>query len=178
MADVPAPPAREDARMKKLFSVTSTLLIGIFLAATASTAEAASPAVHVVGSWTSSPCVVTTYELSTGHIVCRGSSSWTGSLTGQTTYIINGTLNALNGNGSGTIDETFRGIETATEAAGTLRFKESFTLDGATNGITIDCRLIAATGAFAGASGTMHFTGTATVVGGFGGYEGWLTLPA
>lgn len=169
--------------MKRNVLLAISLLTGIAGASVSATpvaaaSHAAANRVHIVGGWVTGPCVPTAFNPTSGSMVCQGSSTWDGTWTGQTDYVVRGTLDVVSGNSKGTIDETFVGIDTATHAGGTLHLTERYVLDGATGALIIDCRLAGATGAFAGASGTVRFIGTTvSVAGGHGGYEGWLTFP-
>lgn len=107
---------------------------------------------------------------------CVGSTTWDGSWTGQTVFTAKGVVNLFTGDASGTIDETFYGVVSASQAPGTVSFHETFFLDGATNTIHIEATIIGGTDAFEGSCGTVTFDGTqlsSTV--GHGGYSGtWM----
>jgi hypothetical protein len=132
----------------------------------------------VGGSWAQVVnCVYTRYEPSTGDFSCVGSSTWEGSWTGLTHYVITGTLNPSTGDMRGTLDETFVGTWVPDRSHGSLTFHERFTLDGATSVVHIDTDVLGGEGdpAFRCSSGHLTFDGLAPGQTGFGGYQGrWI----
>lgn len=133
----------------------------------------------VAGSFVSTiPCIPTAWDASTGHTTCVGSSTWTGSLTGVSTYTVEADVDPVTGAGSGTIVETFTGRDTSGRV-GTLHFSESFSLWATgipdVGAMAITARVDGAGGDFAGTRGTIRFFGTNTLACNAGGYEGRLT---
>ena len=131
----------------------------------------------VVGSWQSLVnCVFTSYDPTSTRMSCVGSTLWTGSLEGVTKYDVTGRYDVLTGTSSGVLHEVFYGRDQAGNQ-GTLVFDETYTLDGPTSTIHIDCAAVGGTDAFAGARGHLVFDGTDNVATGFGQYGGTLVLP-
>lgn len=153
------------------------VIVAIMVAATTVPAEAASTKVE--GGWIGPvPCLFTSIDPLTGQFSCQSSSSWDGALTGVTFYSGEGTLDLTTGDASGTIKETFHGVATADGSTGTLELIEKFTLNGATNAIHIDARIVGGTGDFADSHGRLTFVGVQlSGVAGHGGYHGTWVRP-
>jgi len=131
----------------------------------------------VVGNWTQLVnCAITSYNPLTKQATCVGSSMWTGTWTGLTHYVFQGTLDLITGDAQGTLSETFSGTSSS-GGTGTLQFQESLTLVGATSTLHIDATLTSGTGDFSGARGSVAFDGTDNLATGFGTYAGWWQLP-
>src|SRR5204862_2859779 len=86
----------------------------------------------VSGDWSNpvGACVAHIIQVdpATGDLLsCSGTSDWTGTWTGSTTWTLTGDI-SLTAGGSGRIDEVFTG-HAADGRAGTLTFVEHFTLD-------------------------------------------------
>jgi hypothetical protein len=129
----------------------------------------------VAGDWTNpvGACVahITNVDPATGDLLgCTGTSDWTGTWTGSTTWTLTGRVSLTTG-GSGQIEEVFTG-HAADGRAGTLTFIEHFTLD-ATGHIDIKGRIVQSTGGLAGSRGYARWVGTANADGsGVGTYSG------
>ena len=143
-------------------------------------ARSGDEAVH--GHWVGLvPCVPTTPEsVTSDHMTCTGSTTWTGTWTGVTNYTIDGTLDAVTGAADASIDETFVGRDDQGRI-GTLHFTEK--LVGTPTGIPdtstmhIDACIVDATGDFLGATGHVVFDGVANLAGGAGTFSGnWRPL--
>ena len=146
------------------------------------TAASAAKKQSVGGGWIGAiPCAFTSYTPSpgaptTGDATCSSGSFWDGSWTGQTTYTAKGKINFLTGDSTGTVDETFNGISTSDDSTGTLHFLERYHLDGATNVLHIDCRIVGGTGDWVGSRGHAVFDAFQLLgLVGHGGYSGtWI----
>jgi hypothetical protein len=149
------------------------LVVALVLAAPASPVHAARPeAVH--GTWqTLVPAALTSFHPSTadpttGTFTAIGSTAWSGTWTGVTTYTMSGTIDLITNESSGILDETFTGRQ------GTLSLHEHFTLDAAGH-LRITCRIVHGTGDYAGSRGRVVFDGQMIgVVSGSGTYSGQL----
>jgi hypothetical protein len=118
-----------------------------------------------------SPSTPTTLTFS-----CASGTTWDGVWAGHTHYVVNGTLDLVTGNASGTIDETLVGVVTASASPGTLHLVGTFDVDGATNTIEVDETLVGGTGAFAASHGHVTFEGVQlSGAAGHGGYHGTWT---
>lgn len=115
-------------------------------------------------------CAITGYDLTSKHLTCIGSSLWTGTFSGVTTYTVDATYDLLTGDGHGTIDETFHGR--AGDRHGSLRFLETFTATGATQAMHIDARSVSGTGDLARSRVALVFDGVDNIVTGHGTYAG------
>jgi hypothetical protein len=130
---------------------------------------------EVAGDWTNpvGACVghITSVDPATGDLLgCTGTSDWTGTWTGSTTWTLTGDV-SLTAGGSGRIDEVFTG-HAADGRTGTLTFVEHFTLD-ATGHIDIKGKIVDSSGSLAGSRGRAHWVGTANADGsGVGTYSG------
>ena len=157
--------------------------IAALLIATAGSAWAApagaSPArtIRVTGHWLDSEPLTLTgiTDLGAGAVItATGSSSWSGSLTGTTTYRISAFV-TVGGTATGTIEETFDGT-IATVGPSELRFTETFTqLPGG----AIDIIAVALAGSDQPLRGLVNFTGVTDQSGvGGGTYSGFLVTQA
>jgi hypothetical protein len=129
----------------------------------------------VGGSWAQVlNCVFTRYDPATGAFSCVGGSTWEGSWTGATHYVVTGTYRPTTGDMSGTLEETFTGANVADRSHGTLSFHERFSIDGATSVLHIDTDILGGDGdpTFRCSSGHVTFDGLAPGPTGFGGYRG------
>jgi hypothetical protein len=124
----------------------------------------------VRGTWTNplGSCVahITRFDPATGDLSCTGTSAWTGTWRGATTWTVTGNQNPTTGAGSGRIDEVFIG-RAAHGRSGSLTFVEHFTLD-ATGKIAIHGRIVKGTGGFKGSRGTASWIGTSSATDGSG----------
>jgi hypothetical protein len=118
-------------------------------------------------------CAPTSYNLLTGDMICNGSSLWSGSLTGLTQYTFSGHFDLLSGSSSGTVTETF----TDQHGDGTLSFTEKETVDGPSGAYHLDATVTAATGIYAGKTGTIVFDGVGDAATANGTYTGTLAVP-
>ena len=129
----------------------------------------------VSGDWSNpvGACIGHIIEVdpTTGDLLsCSGTSDWTGTWTGSTTWTLTGDI-SLTAGGSGRIDEVFTG-HSPDGRAGTLTFVEQFTLD-ATGHIDITGKIVDSSGQLAGSHGHAHWVGTANLDGsGRGTYSG------
>ena len=101
---------------------------------------------------------------------CTGTSDWTGTWKGSTTWTLTGDV-SLTAGGSGSIREVFIG-RAHDGRKGTLTFVEHFTLDAAGN-IDIKGKIVKSAGRLAGSHGHARWIGTANADGsGTGSYSG------
>ena len=101
---------------------------------------------------------------------CSGTSDWTGTWKGSTTWTLTGDVSLTTG-GSGRIDEVFTG-RARDGRKGKLRFVEHFTLDAAGN-IDIKGKIVKSSGKLAGSNGHARWIGKANADGsGAGTYSG------
>lgn len=140
----------------------------------------AAAAEHVHGTWqTLVPAALTSFTPSeedptTGTFTAVGSTEWSGTWTGVTTYTVSGTINLVTNESSGVLQETFTGTTSAAAAGqvGTLSLTERFTLDAA-GVLQIRCRIVDGTGPFAGSRGHVDFEGQMlNILEGHGTYSG------
>ena len=153
----------------------AALLVGTPLANEAAAAPKGKTKSTVGGSWVQwANCVFTSFDPASGDFSCVGGTTWEGSWTGVTSYEIEGNLDLATGDTRGTIDETFVGTYLPDMSTGSLRFRESFTLDGATFAVHIEAHVVEGSGdpTFECSSGRATFDGLAPLVTGFGGYHG------
>jgi hypothetical protein len=127
------------------------------------------------GDWSNpvGACVAHIIEVdpTTGDLLsCSGTSDWTGTWKGSTTWTLTGDVSLTTG-GSGRIDEVFTG-RARDGRKGKLTFVEHFTLD-ATGHIDIKGRIVKSSGRLAGSYGHARWVGTANADGsGAGTYSG------
>jgi hypothetical protein len=157
-------------RGRKLAVLAAAALFGT------SAGTASAEPVH--GGWQSViNCIPTGYDPATHKLDCVGSTLWTGTWTGVTAYHILGTFDLLSGSGSGTIRETFVGTSDD-GGRGTLEWVERFVVNGATQAIRINARLVDGTADFVGATGRATFVGKSNAVTGSGTYTGHWSRPS
>jgi hypothetical protein len=139
----------------------------------------------VYGGWVGElPCVVTAATLNTGGpavvpVTCESGTTWDGAWTGHTRYVIATTADLATGDSSGTIDETFIGVDTATSTPGTLHLTGTVTAHGADITLVVDEHIVGGSGAFDGMTGHAVFEGTQlSGLVGHGGYHADITRPA
>ncbi|MDX6644251.1 MAG: hypothetical protein QOD76_2213 [Solirubrobacteraceae bacterium] len=143
--------------VKRFLVAVAAFATTALLAATAS--ALAAPPVAVSGTFAEPvPPVITAYDPGSGNFYAYGGSVWTGTWSGATTWTTSGTVNLLTGDVKGTIDETFIG-RSDDGGTGTLRFTETYTVNGAASTIHIDAVLLDGTGDFAGSRGHVIFDG-------------------
>ena len=129
----------------------------------------------VKGAWTNpvGACVAHIIDVdpATGDLLkCSGTSDWTGTWKGSTTWTLTGDISLTTG-GSGRIREVFKG-RTRDGRQGKLTFVEHFTLDAAGH-IDIKGKIVKGSGRLAGSHGHAHWIGTANADGsGAGTYSG------
>jgi hypothetical protein len=153
-----------------MFSITPRIALAATVAALATAPAAAAPPAS--GTWQQLVnCAITSYDLTSEHMTCIGSSLWRGTLQGITRYKVDATYGLLSGDGHGTIDETFYG-RSSDGRRGSLRFQETFTATGATQGMQIDAHSVGGTGGFARSSARFRFDGVDNIVTGHGTYAG------
>jgi hypothetical protein len=138
---------------------------------------------EVDGSWTGvAPCVPASAvpaaaRPTTLAFSCVTSSFWSGTWSGEARLRLRGALDAVSGDGVGTIDERFAGI-TAGGSAGRLHLLGTVVFRGASGTVSVKERIVSAAGGFAGAAGDAVFQGTyALSTGGEGSYHGWWGRP-
>jgi len=149
------------------------LLVGLFAAP--ATADRRTHLFKLKGKWSNpvGACVahIIKTDPATGDLLsCNGTSDWTGTWKGSTTWTLTGDVSLTTG-GSGRIVEVFTG-RTRDGRKGRLRFVEHFTLDAAGN-IDIKGKIVKASGKLAGSYGRARWIGTANADGsGAGTYSG------
>lgn len=170
---------RHWGRTRLLAAITAGILVAVGFALPPSAAQAAGDTKHqtVRGGWVSPTCVFTDYDPVTGAFHCTSSTQWTGTWTGVTHVQGEGTFDFVTGSGSGTVEETFAG-RASDGTTGTLRFTETWVVDGTAMTIHVDARVVEGTGDWIGATGRVSFDGTMSSGSGFGGYAGSWTRPA
>lgn len=137
--------------------------LGASVCATAATAEARSSSVS--GQWVNAlPCVPTGplaadpgLDPAATPLECVGSSTWTGTFRGVTTFRVQGIYNLVTGELHGTIDEWFAG-SSSDGRRGTLTWHE--TIDVVGGALVIEADILRGTGSFGRARGQVRFTGT------------------
>lgn len=142
-------------------------------------ATAASKGTSTVhGGWVGEmPCVITAATPNTDAptvvpVTCESGTTWDGAWTGHTHYVITTTADLATGDSSGTIDETFIGVDTATSTPGTLHLTGTVTANGADNTLVVDEHIVGGSGAFDGMTGHAVFEGTQlSGLVGHGGYH-------
>lgn len=148
------------------------------LAAVVAPAAAAHHRQHlskVKGSWSNpvGACVahIIKADPTTGDLLsCSGTSDWTGTWTGSTTWTLTGDVSLTTG-GSGRIREVFRG-HGPHGRKGKLTFVEHFMLDAAGR-IDIKGKIVRSSGGLAGSRGHARWVGTTKADGsGSGTYSG------
>jgi hypothetical protein len=130
----------------------------------------------VEDTWTEIvPCAPTSFEVSSNATTCIGSTLWTGTWTGVTTYTFDGEIDLITGAGHGTLDETFVGQDD-TGRSGTLHLDETVVLVPTgvpdTAAISIDMTITGGTDDFAGARGHAVAVGIANLATGGGTFSG------
>lgn len=166
-------------RCRVLAVIAAGALVALGLApppAAAATGRSKAQPQAVRGSWVNPACAFTDYDPVTGAFHCTSSGVWTGTWTGVTHVEAEGKYDLVTGSGSGTIKETFVG-RASDATTGTLRFTETWIIDGPALTIHIDARIIEGTGDWVGATGQATFDGTVASGTGFGGYAGSWTRP-
>lgn len=171
--------------IRALASAPASFVLSISFAATGLEVSAAAPrTAQVQGGWIEAlPCPFTTLAPVAGHpttvsFSCTAGTIWDGTWTGQTHFVIKGTMDLVSGDGTGTADETFVGSALADHSQGSLHFLGDWTLYGASNSYRGHEVIVDATGQFAGAKGEVTFEGmVAGLLGGHGGYRGWWSRP-
>ena len=139
--------------------------------ALAAAAQAAAP-VALTGTWQSIVnCVPLAYNVLTGQIHCIGSTEWSGTWTGITSYAMDGNYNLITGAATGTIHEVFNGTG-AGGRRGTMTFTEKLTIAANTGAFRVDATLLSGTGGFTGSTGSATFIGTSNAVASSGTYSG------
>lgn len=131
--------------------------------------------VAVRGAWTDTdPLTVVSAEPVGANLLltATGSSSWSGSLTGTTTFVLRALVDPA-GRAVGTIQETFVGT-VAGVGSGSLHFTEAATQD-AGGALRITAIATTGTGDLSGVAGALRFVGTTDPAGvGDGQYVGTL----
>jgi hypothetical protein len=160
------------------FAAAGSLLLLHGPAATAS--PNATPTVY--GGWVGElPCLITAAAPNPAAptvvpLTCRSGTTWDGAWTGHTHYVITTTADLATGDSSGTIDETFVGVDTATSSPGTLHLTGTVTTHGADNTLVVTEQIVGGTGAFASTTGNAVFEGTQlSGLLGHGGYHASIT---
>src|SRR3954468_21215691 len=153
------------ARGRTMLSAMAGGLLLLVLAAPAASGHGH----QVRGTWTNpvGACVqhIVEFDPATGDITCTGTSEWTGTWSGSTTWTFTGKLDPATCAGSGDIDEVFTGH--AGRKHGKLTFHEHMTLDAAGN-IDIRGKIVTGSGQLAGSSGRARWVGTSSAVDGSG----------
>ena len=127
------------------------------------------------GAWTDpvGACLahVVSFDPATGALTCTGTSDWTGTWAGSTTWTLTGRQDPVSGAITGRIHEVFKG-RARRVGRGTLTFVERVTIDAA--GTTdIRGRIVRGSAALAGSRGHAHWTGHSNADGsGSGAYSG------
>jgi hypothetical protein len=124
----------------------------------------------VKGHWSDpvGACVahIISFDPATGATKCTGTSDWTGTWRGSTTWTLTGTLDPATGTGSGRIDEVFTG-RARDGRKGRLTFVEHITL-GAGGSTDIKGRIVGSCGGLAGSAGHARWVGTTNAADGSG----------
>lgn len=152
------------------------------LALAAPAAHAANRHEHVSGDdYVPLPCSPTGadyYDPATGRFRCSGTSTWTGSLNGETVYRSEGVSDVATGDQRGTTDIQLVAV-TPDGHRGRLHLVGELVTDGATGVTTITTRIRDGSGDFARAKGTICISGPTVGPGsGILTYAGRWTHPA
>jgi hypothetical protein len=125
-----------------------------------------------------SPAGADYYDPATGRFSCAGTSTWTGSLTGETLYHSVGTADLATGDQRGITDIQLVAV-TADGHHGTLHLVGELVTDGATGVTTITTHIVDGGGDFAHAKGAIVIAGPTIGPGsGILTYAGRWTLPS
>ena len=150
-----------------------TLFVALF--ASAASADHRHHLSKLKGEWSNpvGACVahIIKVDPTTGDLLsCTGTSDWTGTWNGSTTWTLKGDISLTTG-GSGHIREVFTG-RARDGRKGKLTFVERFTLD-ASGHIDIQGKIVKSSGKLAGSYGHARWVGTANADGsGTGTYSG------
>jgi hypothetical protein len=156
-------------------TAVAILTLFIALVAPATSADRRHHLSKLKGEWSNpaGACVahIIKVDPTTGDLLsCSGTSDWTGTWKGSTTWTLTGDV-SLTAGGSGRIDEVFKG-RARDGRKGRLTFVEHFTLDAAGN-IDITGKIVKSSGRLAGSHGHARWIGTANADGsGTGTYSG------
>jgi hypothetical protein len=129
----------------------------------------------VHGTWSDpvGACVahIVSFDPATGDLTCTGTSAWTGTWAGSTTWTLTGRQDPVSGTITGRINEVFKG-RARHAGRGTLTFVEQITI-GAAGNTDIRGHIVRGSAALAGARGHAHWTGHSNADGsGSGTYSG------
>jgi hypothetical protein len=114
---------------------------------------------------------VVSFDPATGALTCTGTSDWTGTWAGSTTWTLTGRQDPVSGTVTGRIDEVFKG-RARRAGRGTLTFVEQLTIDP-TGNTDIRGHIVRGSAALAGSRGHAHWTGHSNADGsGSGTYSG------
>jgi hypothetical protein len=130
---------------------------------------------EVGGSWIQwANCVFISFDPTTGDFRCVGGSTWEGAWTGITHYDVTGNIDPTTGDMRGAFTEIFTGTALDDKSTGTLTFRETFTIRGATQALHIEADIVGGDGAptWRCSSGHVTFDGLDPLVTGIGGYHG------
>ena len=166
-------PGRLSGRSRATAVASLTLFVALF--ASAASADHRHHLSKLKGEWSNpvGACVahIIKVDPTTGDLLsCTGTSDWTGTWKGSTTWKLTGDV-SLTAGGSGSIREVFTG-HAHDGRKGILTFVEHFTLDAAGN-IDIKGKIVKSAGRLAGSHGHARWIGTANADGsGTGSYSG------
>ena len=156
-------------------TTVGSLAVVVALAVPAASAGDRDHLSKLKGKWSNpvGACVahIIKVDPTTGDLLsCSGTSDWTGTWKGSTTWTLTGNVSLTTG-GSGRIDEVFKG-RARNGRKGKLTFVEHFTLDAAGH-IDIKGKIVKSSGKLAGSHGHARWVGTANADGsGSGTYSG------
>jgi hypothetical protein len=159
-----------EARMRLIAVLTVSVAL---VTATASAGQGHSS--KLKGKWTNPVGACTQHIIkvdpANGDVLsCSGTSDWTGSWKGSTTWTLTGDVSLTKG-GSGRIKEVFKG-RARDGRKGTLTFTERFTIEP-TGAIDIKGTIVKGSGGLAGSKGHVRWVGTTKADGsGVGTYSG------
>jgi hypothetical protein len=165
--------AREEVAMRRMIGPFLGLLMAAIL--TAAPPVAASAALKVSGTYSTSQFFVDGVQQDglSLHLTGHGTSAWSGSFVGTTTFAGSAVVNLTNGTTRGTLTEVFTG-SVAGLGSGTISFREPFFIS-AGGTLRLEYVITGASGALAGVLGAGVFVGTSAPDGsGSGTYSGTL----
>src|SRR5215217_7675307 len=144
-------------------TVVALLTLSVVLVGPAASADHRQHLSKLKGRWSNpvGACVghIIESDPTTGDLLgCTGTSDWTGTWKGSTTWTLTGDVSLTMG-GSGRIEEVFKG-RARDGRKGRLTFAERFTLDAAGH-IDIEGKIVKSCGGLAGSYGAARWIGTA-----------------
>ncbi len=143
--------------------VVTALIAGLQVGGASTAATARSSAhVRVVGGYVNHAHVCNGQSTSDPNVVqfeCTGGALWNGGFTGQTRARLTATMDLTTFDVAGTYEDLFIGRHVSDGSDGTMLFRGTFTIDGATKAFEAHARIVEGTCAFAGSTGFADYAG-------------------